>query len=260
MLYRICLRSALEQDGRAFIVERDSIQSILQEMELGTSDLADPRAKTEIGRLLPASLLLIGDVIPQKGGDRIFVRLVDTETTRVLGTFLAAADPQGDILVACESLSSNVMQKAVQAKPLTAPVLSREGDALKIGAGRFHGATEGLGLQIVSRSDPAAGDRVIGTARITAVGEDASTCEAQWTEPPAGRIGRPVRGSGSPRPDRIRRRGCCESPRVSASTLRCRAFLRDASSCFGLRRLAWRPRGRHPAPARHDSARLRAAA
>ncbi len=89
LLYRIALRAELQARDGLTVIEREELEAVLGEMRLGVSDLADPRARLAIGKLLPASLLLLGDVIPSGNGERVFLRLVETETTRVLGSFSA---------------------------------------------------------------------------------------------------------------------------------------------------------------------------
>jgi len=89
LLYRLALSAALESRPGVRIVEREALAAILQEQNLGASDLADPGARVSIGKLLPASLLLLGDLLPTDSGEKIFLRLVDTETTQILASFTA---------------------------------------------------------------------------------------------------------------------------------------------------------------------------
>lgn len=89
LLYRLALRTALEGRPGVRVVEREALAAILQEQNLGASDLADPGARIAIGKLLPASLLLLGDLLPTADGEKIFLRLVDTETTQILASFTA---------------------------------------------------------------------------------------------------------------------------------------------------------------------------
>jgi hypothetical protein len=65
LLYRIGLRAAFERLGGLVLVERENLQDILREMNLGVSDLAAPDARTAVGRLLrqPAAG---GDWEPQR--------------------------------------------------------------------------------------------------------------------------------------------------------------------------------------------------
>ncbi len=185
LLTSIGLHAELANQGAMVLVERESLNRILQELNLGFADLADPRAQLAIGRLLPASLLLLGDVIPAGGGSRIQLRLVDTETTRVLGLFAATPAGAADLAAACADLARQVAAKAAAAKPLTARVSGREGDLLQAGVGRFHGATAGMRFALLERTprgDHATNytEKLVGSAQLVTLGEESSDLRAEW--------------------------------------------------------------------------------
>jgi hypothetical protein len=179
LLYRISLRSALEEKGGVIIVERDALQDVLQEMNLGASELADPRARTEIGKLLPASVLMMGDIIQNPSSDTIFLRLVDTETTRVLGSVSARAGQNDDIPQLCGTLADQVLAKLSKAKPLMAKVLREEQGNVVAGLGTFQAVQENQVFDLLLRTD-AAPETKVGTARIVSLGESESRLEPSW--------------------------------------------------------------------------------
>lgn len=151
LLYRIALRSELERHASMRIIEREALETILQEQNLGTSDLADPRARTAIGKLLPASLLLLGDVLPSDKGDKIFLRLVDTETTQVLASFNATRHANEDPETVCTNLANRIAKQVVTLKPLRAPVTKLNGTRLQGAIGAFHGVRAGSVFCVVTR-------------------------------------------------------------------------------------------------------------
>lgn len=184
LLCRIGLRSALQQMGRTIVVERETLQTLLQEMELGSSDLADKKAQTAIGKLLPAGLMLMGDLVPQKSGDKIYMRLVDTETTRVLATFSQTLDKDSEVSAVCDALATQIVAKAVVLKPLVARVVSVDGKKLKARVGRFHGASDDTVFTIVQRtyakkSQDDFTEKELGVARLAQMDELESTLEAE---------------------------------------------------------------------------------
>jgi len=151
LLYRIALRSELERHASMRIIEREALETILQEQNLGTSDLADPRARTAIGKLLPASLLLLGDVLPSDKGDKIFLRLVDTETTQVLASFNATRHADEDPENVCTNLANRIAERVIALKPLLAPVTKLDGTHLQGAIGAFHGVHTGSVFCVVTR-------------------------------------------------------------------------------------------------------------
>ena len=131
LLYRLGLQAEMETLGRVQVIEREALQDVLQEMNLGSSDLADPQARVAIGKLLPASLLLLGDVLLSGEGDKVYLRLVDIETTRVLASFSADRKPREDVADACRGLAARVIARAVELKPLMARVTAMEGERIR---------------------------------------------------------------------------------------------------------------------------------
>ena len=189
LLYRVALRAELERHGGLQVIEREAIEQLVQEMNLGSSALADSRASTTIGKLLPAGLILLGDILPQAGGDKIYLRLVDTETTRILGSFTATRKPEDDMGVACEGLVTQIVARAIQARPLTARVTGVRNQRLQAGVGKFHGAQDGMHFALLRRTpDGGAGDyreEKAGKAKLVALGEMSSDFEAEWLTPAA---------------------------------------------------------------------------
>ena len=178
LLYRLCLRAEIEALGRVQTVEREALQQVLEEMQVGASDLADARVRTEIGRLLPAGMLLLGDLFPGPQGERVFLRLVDTETGRILATARAERSAAEDVGAVCRALAAEIVAQALKAKPLAARVTAVQAERLEAGVGRFQGATTETPFSIVQRAE--GGDRVVGRARIGALGEIASVFVPQW--------------------------------------------------------------------------------
>ena len=189
LLYRIGLRAAVESAGRVMVIEREAIEDVLQEMALGASDLADPKARTAIGKLLPASLLLLGDVLPAGDGEKIYLRLVDTETTRVLASFSATRAADGDHDAVCAELAKQVSERAVALKPLVARVTQVKGDRIRASAGRFHGAGKDTRFEVIRRVPVAEKtpedfrEEKVGEALVAEV--DTLSCElvAAWNDP-----------------------------------------------------------------------------
>ncbi|MFH0908325.1 MAG: hypothetical protein V1929_06150 [bacterium] len=71
--------------ARFFLVERaEGWDLILREQRLAVSDLADPRALLQLGKVLPAELFLVGSVIPLGAGTTIYAVIADAETGETL--------------------------------------------------------------------------------------------------------------------------------------------------------------------------------
>ncbi len=74
------------------LVERKSLQSVLEELELQLSGLADEKAAARAGELLGADILVTGSVFRRDGKFEIFLRLVRVSTAEVLSVARARVD------------------------------------------------------------------------------------------------------------------------------------------------------------------------
>ncbi|HOW98261.1 MAG TPA: CsgG/HfaB family protein, partial [Kiritimatiellia bacterium] len=184
LLYRISLRAALEDDGRVRVVERDALETVLQEMDLGASELAEPDARTAIGKVLPASYLLLGTLLSRGDSQQLLMRLVDTETTLALGSFSQAVGPQEDVMAAAGRIAGAMITRLIEQVPLTACVESVEKGRLRAAVGRLHGARAGVQFQLLRRTT-AEQESVAGMAAITELGEKQSVLTMMSGEVPA---------------------------------------------------------------------------
>jgi hypothetical protein len=197
LLYRVCLYEELRNHPGTRIVDRKALDDVIREMRIGTSLLAEENARLTVGRMLPASLLLVGSLVPSGDGEGLYLRLVDTESTEVLDTFWLSAEKDQSVLDLCREAGNRIAARAASARPLSVQVRSADADTLRAGIGRFHGARTGMTFRILERIPRAAGEassgfdeRDVGTAEVAELGESDSTFRARWssasTTDPAG--------------------------------------------------------------------------
>ena len=67
------------------LVERGDVQQVLDELQFQNTGITSPRDAAEIGRLLNARRVLLGNVNQLGSSLTIALRLVETESGRVLG-------------------------------------------------------------------------------------------------------------------------------------------------------------------------------
>jgi hypothetical protein len=184
MRIRSRLHDCLNMIGGSILVEREAFDSLLQEVELSSSGMADHRAATEIGRLLPASLILFGEVIPDGEQKEIHLRVVDTETSRVLCSTAERFSSREEMNQACQVLAQRIMTSVDRARPILLPAQETGTNALEAGWGRFHGARVGDSFDIVSREafdTVSPKETVLGKARLQSLGEERALFQADWT-------------------------------------------------------------------------------
>ncbi len=75
------LGEQLNQSGRVQVVERALMDRLLEELNLGSSELANPETALKIGRILASKIVATGSLLHLADQSLLSLRLIDTETT-----------------------------------------------------------------------------------------------------------------------------------------------------------------------------------
>ncbi len=86
ILIRENITTYLIQTNKYTIVERSEISKIIKEHKLSTSDLASKNRAIKIGKLVSARGVITGTVIKTGNTYNVIIRLVDTQTGRIVRT------------------------------------------------------------------------------------------------------------------------------------------------------------------------------
>lgn len=78
--------SELAANPAARVVERQEIQRLLDEQNLGGQNRVDPSTAARIGKLVGARYVVLGTFVDFYGDFRVDVRLVNTETSEIIKT------------------------------------------------------------------------------------------------------------------------------------------------------------------------------
>jgi len=78
--------SELSQNPAARVVERQEIQRLVDEQNLGAQGRVDPQTAAKIGKLVGARYMVMGTFVDFYGDFRVDVRLINTETGEVVKT------------------------------------------------------------------------------------------------------------------------------------------------------------------------------
>lgn len=187
-VWRFGLSSALGEVGGLRVVDRKHLEDILSELKISGTDLSDERSRSLIGNVLPASLLLTGEYLTEDKSERIFLRLLATDTTKVLGAFEVGSDHRSDRAEAIQRVAQTIHHRALSQRPLLAKVFRGENHVLKAGAGEFHGVRLETQFELIHRSRQENvlfeeyRDRRVGTASLTYLGENTIDLEPEWEE------------------------------------------------------------------------------
>src|SRR5437867_4470066 len=78
--------SELSQNPAARVVERQEIQRLVDEQNLGAQGRVDPQTAAKVGKLVGARYVVLGTFVDFYGDFRVDVRLINTETGEVVKT------------------------------------------------------------------------------------------------------------------------------------------------------------------------------
>src|SRR5882672_3692832 len=78
--------SELSQNPAARVVERQEVQRLVDEQNLGAQGRVDPQTASKIGKLVGARYMVMGTFVDFYGDFRVDVRLINTETGEVVKT------------------------------------------------------------------------------------------------------------------------------------------------------------------------------
>ncbi len=91
------------------LVERIRLRELLDELKLGSSELVDRDTRLRVGRLLGARYMMFGDYLALGPVMRVDVRLVDSETSRILVSEQLTGTPDG-VLANLPTLAAPLMR------------------------------------------------------------------------------------------------------------------------------------------------------
>ena len=179
------LEATLQTGGEVGIVEREMLDKLLQELNLGSSDLASPDTQRSLGKVLSAGVLAFIE-FAQLGNDKmIYVRLVDSETTAIAGIIRHKIDEKNPLEVV-QAVAEELIKELASGGELKGLIAdASDDDAIIINLGSRHGAEVGQAFVVLEDGDPikvagrviAHRTRPVGTIVITAVEEGYAICK-----------------------------------------------------------------------------------
>lgn len=179
------LESAMQQNNSASVVERSMLDKLLQELNLGSSELASGDTQKRLGQVLSAGHLAFID-FAQAGTDiMMYIRLVDTETTAIAFQASVPVDeskPQAVVGKMAKELITHLTENR-ELKGLVADAADESNVIINLGG--KHGVSVGQVFNVLEEGEPIeVGGRVIahrqkpvGKLEVTEVNEDYAICK-----------------------------------------------------------------------------------
>ncbi len=143
------LTSNLNASGRVKVVERVLMERLLEELNIGTSELADPETALKLGKVLAAKLIGTGSLynLPQ---ETVFTfRLIDTETSDIPQLSTKQLGPQTSVDRELLQLNREILKTVISKYPLRGYVVKAEGNEAVINIGSRQGVVSGTRFDVV---------------------------------------------------------------------------------------------------------------
>jgi tetratricopeptide (TPR) repeat protein len=148
------LADLLNASGRVRVVERLVIERLLEELNLGSSDLADPETALRLGKVLAARLIGTGSVFYMPQGTLLNLRLIDTETSAIPQVTTRQIDALASLDKELFRLNREILRTVIEKYPLRGYVVKESGDEFIINIGAKQGVVTGTKFDVVEEQEP----------------------------------------------------------------------------------------------------------
>ena len=148
------LSDQLNASGRIQVVERILIEKLLEELDLGSSDLAAPDTALRLGRVLAAKIIGSGSIFYLPGGNILSLRLIDTETSAVPKIINRQFGPSPSLDSELNLLNHEILTAIMQKYPLQGYIIQTGSDQILINLGSKQGVSLDTKFDVLKEKEP----------------------------------------------------------------------------------------------------------
>jgi tetratricopeptide (TPR) repeat protein/peroxiredoxin len=147
------LTDALNASGRVNVVERTLVERLLEELNLGSSELASPDTALKLGRILAAKLIGTGSLFNTQIGTTLTLRLIDTETSAIPQINTKQLGSQASLNKELLELDREILRTVVSKYPLRGYIVRTSDDAATINLGSKQGVVQGTKFDVLEEQE-----------------------------------------------------------------------------------------------------------
>ena len=149
---KMIYRELAEAPGMT-LIERERIEQLLEEQQIGSSDLADPVVMARLGRLKFARLFLTGTIAVESGGMQLSFHLYDTESSQIVAPNVVTDEDSPSSLASRVAL--DVLSGVQREYPLRGRILELSDDEVFLNIGADTGVGRGQTYSVLAEPDNA---------------------------------------------------------------------------------------------------------
>jgi tetratricopeptide (TPR) repeat protein len=148
------LSDQLNASGRIQVVERILIEKLLEELDLGSSDLADPDTALRLGKVLAAKIIGSGSIFYLPNGNILSLRLIDTETSAVPKIINRQFGPSLSLDKELNLLNHEILTAIKKEYPLQGYIVQASSDRILINLGSKQGVSQDTKFEVLKEKEP----------------------------------------------------------------------------------------------------------
>jgi tetratricopeptide (TPR) repeat protein/peroxiredoxin len=166
-VFTLQLTDYLNQSKRVQVVERALLDKLLEELNLGSSELADPQTALRLGKVLAAKLIGTGSLLNLPGGTSMSMRLIDTETTAIPMVLNRDLSSQTGVEKDLYQLNREILKTVIAKYPLRGFVVKLVGERALLNLGANQGVVTGTKFEVLDEAQAVEykGKKLQGAAR-----------------------------------------------------------------------------------------------
>jgi len=150
----IQLSDQINASGRIQVVERILIEKLIDELNLGSSDLADPDTALRLGKVLAAKIIGTGSLYNLPAGTLLSLRLIDTETSALPKVINRQFDSSVSLDTELNHLNREILTALIQKYPLRGFVVQASQDRIMINLGSKQGVSKDTKFEVLKEQEP----------------------------------------------------------------------------------------------------------
>ncbi len=148
------LAEELNASGRVQVVERIVIERLLEELNIGSSELADPQTALRLGRVLAAKVLGTGSLLHMPEGTLLSLRLIDTETTAIPKVINRELNTGASLKKELHRLNREILTTVMTSYPLKGFIVNVADEKAMINLGSDQGVVMGSRFCVIEEGEP----------------------------------------------------------------------------------------------------------
>jgi len=148
------LADQLNASGRIQVVERVIIDRLLEELNIGSSELADPATALKLGKVLAAKLIGTGSIYHLPSGSLLSLRLIDTETSAIPKVINRQLSSSISLKKDLHQLNRGILTTIILNYPLQAYVVDVTGQQVLLNLGSGQGVVLGTKFNVIEERKP----------------------------------------------------------------------------------------------------------